>query len=118
MTEAAEVKGTKELTEFLDLPLTVAGMIVDAKADGTISPADAALLFRLAPVIGPAIDGIGEIKSELSDLSEAEAAAVVAHVMAKWPALPSEKAKLVAAAGLKAAYANYQLVKAIQAPSA
>jgi hypothetical protein len=113
-----EEKGTKELTEFVDLPLTLAGIVVDARADGTISPADAALLFRLAPVIGPAIDGMAQIPAELADISEAETAALVAHVIAKWPGTGDEKAKAILAAGLKAAYANYQLVKAIQAPAA
>jgi hypothetical protein len=113
-----EVKGTKELTELVDLPLTLAGIVVAARADGKIDVLDLPLLFGLAQTVGPALEGIGEVKAELADLSEAEAAALIAHIEAKWPALGSEKAKVVAAAGLKSAYALYQLVKAIQAPAA
>lgn len=108
--------GTKEVKELLDLALTGVDVGVKASADGKIDAADLALLLQLVPTVGPAIDGIGEIPAELADLDAAEAADVVAHVMAKL-SIADAHARAVTEAALKAIAANYELVQAIRAPA-
>lgn len=109
-----EQKGTKELKELLDLALTGVEIAVDAGKDGHVGVEDLGLLLKLAPVVQPAIEGVGEIPAELADLSTEEAADVVAHVMAKL-AIDHAKARLVIEKALKALVANYELIKAVKA---
>lgn len=108
-----EQKSVKELKECLDLVLAGLEIGVKASADGKVDAQDLGHLLMLVPTIGPAMEGIGEIPAELADLSEAEAAELIAHVMAKL-AVEDEKARLVIGKGLKVLVAGYDLVKAIK----
>jgi hypothetical protein len=110
----ADVKETKEV---IDLGLTIAEIVHEAKKDGKIDLSDAALLMKLVPVAGPGIQGIGQVPAELADLSAEEAAELSAHVMAKL-ALDDPKARDIVEKALKAAAANWALVQAIQAAKA
>lgn len=112
-----ELKGTKELTEVVDLGLTIISVGQAAMKDGKIDVSDLGLLFQLVPAVGPALDGIGDIPAEVTDLSEAEAADLAAHVMLKL-SIGDEHAREVVAKSLSAAAAVYALVKAISAPPA
>ncbi len=109
-----ELKGTKELTEAVDLVLSAVEVIASAEKDGKIGFEDAALLIGLVPHLSPAIAGAGEIPAELADLSAEEAAALVVHVMAKL-AIEDAKARAVIEKSLKVLAAGIDLVKAIQA---
>ena len=109
-----ETKGTKELKELLDLVLTGVEIAVDASKDGHVGVEDLGLLLKLAPVVQPAIDGIGEIPAELADLSAEEAADVVAYVMGKL-AIDDAKARLVIEKALEVLISTYELIKAVKA---
>jgi hypothetical protein len=111
----SEKKGVKELKEMIDLALAGVDVGIKASADGKVDVQDLSLLLSLIPLAGPAIDGVGEIPAELSDLSADEAAEVVAHIMAKL-SLGNGKAIRVAEKALKAALAVYMLVQEVKAP--
>lgn len=102
----------KETKEMLDLVLDTVSIGVDATKDGKIALDDAALLLRLIPSLGPAIQDAGKIPAELAQMSEADAAALVAHVMERL-AIQDEHARKVVDASLKAVAAVAHLVKTI-----
>lgn len=108
------LKGIKETKEMLDLLLSVLDVGMKARADGKVDMADLGLVLQIVPNLGPAFEGIGEIKAEVSDLSSDEAAELIAHVMGKL-ILDDAKARLVVEKGLRALVANYELYKAIKA---
>lgn len=113
--EATETqKGTKELTEVVDLMLVMGQIVVEAKKDGKIGMEDVGLMLKLIPSLGPALDGIGEVPAEIKDLSVEEAEALAAHVIANLT-VDNEKARLIIEKSLKAAIAIYDLGKAIKA---
>lgn len=109
-----EIKGTKELKELLDLALAGVEVGVKISADKKVDITDLGHLLILVPKVEPAFAGVGEVPSELADLSTEEAAEVVTHVMAKLM-IEDAKAKLVVEKALKALVANYELVKAVKA---
>lgn len=107
-----ELKGTKNTKEVLALVLAGLRVGVAAMKDGKLSFDDLIELKELIPVVGPAISDIGEVPSEIGDLSTEEAADCVAYVMAEL-AIDDAKAKAVVTAGLKVAVAGYELYKAV-----
>lgn len=106
--------GTKELKDVLDLVLTTVEVGKLALADGKVGIEDMGLLLKLIPAVGPAIQGVNMVPAELADMDEAEAAEVVAHVMAKLT-IDDAKARAVIAASLKTLIAGYELVKSLKA---
>ena len=108
-----ESKGTKELKEVLDLALTAVDVGVKVAKDGHVSVLDFSAFLELLPVVGPAIDGVGEVKSEVADLDEAEALELAAHVMARL-AVDDAKARLIVDKSLKAVFAAVALAQAIK----
>jgi len=113
-----EQKGTKELVEVVDFAMGLAKLGVDIGADKKVDMSDLGLALQripeLAGVAVMAFQGIGEVPMELKDMSEEEAAKLVAHVMGKL-AVEEPKARAIVEASLKASYAGYALVKAIVA---
>jgi hypothetical protein len=110
----SEKLGIKELKELVELPLGLVSAWHDAKADGKVGYEDAALLFKLFPVVGPALDGVSGVPSELADLSSEEAGELVVHVMGKL-AIDDPKARALAEKSLKVLAAAYDLYKAFRA---
>lgn len=108
-----ELKDTKNLTEVVDLVLGVVDVVGKAEADGKIGFEDAVLLVQLIPLISPAIADIGELPSELADLHADEAAALVAHVMAKL-SIEDAKARAVIEKSFGVLIAGFELVQAIK----
>jgi len=108
----AEIVGIKETTEMLDLVVDLVSVIAEAKKNnGKIDIADLPLLFKLIPDLSPAFDGIGLIGKEFKDLSVEEAAALVAHVVARLN-VTEEVAKEKLEASFGWLVATYKLVKA------
>jgi hypothetical protein len=104
----------KDTIELIDGLLTSLEVIAGAAKDGKIGVEDLPLLLKLVPVVGPAVDGVGNIPAELADLSAEEGAELISHVMAKL-AIESEKARSVIEKALKALIAIQQLVQAVKA---
>lgn len=106
----------KNLIEVVDFGLDLVQLGVDVAADKKVDMADLGLLLSRAPLlIGEgvaAVEGASLIPQELSAMKEEDAAAVVAHVVAKL-AVDDAKAKLIVEKSLKAAFAAYELGKAI-----
>lgn len=80
---AVEQKGTKELTEVVDLGLAGVDAFIKIKADGKVDLNDLPLALNFLTQIGPALDKIDQVPAEIKDLSVEEASALTAHVMAK-----------------------------------
>lgn len=111
-----ENKSIKELKELLDLMLTGVEVGVDITKDGKLDLNDLQHVMKLIPVVGPAVQNIGDIPAELGDLSSEEGTEIVVHVMTKL-AVDDAKAKIIIEKSLKAALAVYELVKAISEPA-
>ncbi len=94
-------KDIKNLKELVTLALSAVGVVKDAQADGKIGVEDLGLLFKLAPTVGPGIEGIAEIPAEISDLSEAEVQELAAHVMTVFNVADQGKAKKLVSAAFK-----------------
>lgn len=109
-----ETKSTKELKEALDLVLGGISVVGQAKADGKIDMNDLAFLIQLMPKIGPALDGVGEIPSEVSDLSAEEVADMASHVMARL-AVDDAKAKALISGGFKVIGGAVEIIKGLKA---
>lgn len=112
----SEQKGTKELTEAVDFALDMVKLGVDVGADKKVDMSDLGLLISRLPLLAgegvAAFQGGSEIGLELSDLDAEESATLIAHVMGKL-AVDDAKARLIVEKALKAAYADYELGKAI-----
>lgn len=110
------VVGTKELKDVLDLALAVGTVIKQVMADGKVGLEDVSTFLTLIPAIGPAVEKIDQIPGELKDLTEAELAELVSHVMAKL-AVDDARARGIIQASLNVAAAGFGLVKAIMVKS-
>jgi hypothetical protein len=105
--------GIEEVKQVLDLALAGVSVGASAMKDGHLGVEDLGYLMQLVPVVGPAVAGASKVPAELADLSEEEAAEVVAYVMAKL-AIDNAKAVLVIEKALKTAVSVYELAKAIK----
>lgn len=114
MTEA---KSIKNLKEAVALVLAGAKVVGAARADGAINVADAGLLLNLIPVMGPAIEDIGQVPAELADLSAEEAAELCTFIMAS-QAVESEKAKALIQGAFRVLAGAVQIIGAFKAPAA
>lgn len=110
---AAPVVGTKETKELLDGLLAMVKTGMDIAKDGKIGFDDISHVVGLVPKLVPAFDGVKALPAELSDLSQEEAADLVAHVVANL-AVEDVKAKAIVAASLKVLVSGYGLVMAIK----
>lgn len=109
---AAESVGIQNIVEVIQFGAAVAKAIKEAKAnDGKIDFKDVGLLFPVAPLVVPMVDGIGQIPKELGDLDEAELAALLAEVAKALGADNNAKLVLQIKAGLKFAHAGYEFYK-------
>lgn len=116
--QAVAVVDVKELTDVVDFALDFVVLGQAIAKDKKIDLSDLGSIIGAVPALisdgAQAYDNHEKIPAELSDLSGEEVAAMVAHVMARL-SLEEGKAKAVLEAALKAAYANFVLVKAIVA---
>lgn len=113
MEGSAAKVGVEHLKAVVDLVLAGVEAGVAVAADGKLDAQDIAKLLPVVIAVPPAIAAIGYLPSEVSDLDEAEAAELVAHVMGKL-AVDDAKARLVIGASLKVAVASVALVLAIK----
>lgn len=109
-------KDIKNLKEAVGLAVGILKTVKDAKADGSINAADLGLLIQLVPLVGPAVDGIGEVPSELADLSAAEAAELSAFIMAAH-AVDGPKAQALIEGGFKVLAGAVQILGAFRTPA-
>jgi hypothetical protein len=111
-----EKTGVKDLKELVSLVLDGVSIVKDAQADGKIGFEDLGLLFKLVPEIGPAVEGIGNIPGEVTDLSEAELNDLAAFILNHHEGVAdSEKAKLLIGGALKVIAGVFQIVNGIKA---
>lgn len=110
-----EKLGIKETQEAVDAALDVANMGIQIGAVG-VGIQDIAVVLAALPQLAidvpKAIEGAGNIPGELGDLSTEEAGALIAHVIEKL-GVGDAHAKLIVEKALRAAAADYDLVKAI-----
>lgn len=119
--ESAVKYGTEALTATLDLGLDVIKLGVDIAADKKVDLADVGRVMGAAPVLIGETMAVaqkgGELALELKDLDAEEAAACVAHVVAKL-AVGDEHAKRIVDKAFKAAFAVYDLGREVLAARA
>ena len=102
------IKNTLEVVTF-GAALTTA--ILTAREDGKIDANDLANFVAVVPLIGPALEGIGEVPTELSDLNEVEQEEIIDDVKSIVGDVSDEKAVAYATAALKIASGIYDAVK-------
>jgi hypothetical protein len=106
----------KNLIEVVDAGLIVVKLGIDVGKDGKVDAQDLQLVLgaipALAMAVPAAISDADQIPTELSQMTEEDAAAVVGHVMSKL-AVDNVKAQRIAERSLKLAVAVYGLVKEI-----
>ncbi len=68
----SEERGIKELKEMVGFVVSIAEAVVGSLEDGKISFRDMFRLFGALKKAGPAIKGMGEMRLEIKDLSQAE----------------------------------------------
>lgn len=112
MDQKVGIEGTKSV---LLLVITGVNTIKSAKADGKIDLNDLGLVLSLIPKIQPAIDGIGEVKTEISDLSMEELAELSTFVMVELKITDGSKASEIIGHSLKLIGNIVSLVKSIKA---
>lgn len=105
-------KSVKELKEALLLLVEMANAGIEIAKDGKIGLDDVGTLLKIVPALGPAISGVTEIPSEVSDIDAEEVAELVGAVVAKL-AVDDQKARLIIEKSLKTAAAVAELVMAI-----
>lgn len=108
----AEAVGVQNVVEIIQFGAAVAKAIKEAKEnDGKIDFKDVGLLFPVAPLVVPMIDGIGQVPKELGDLDDAELAVLLAEVGKALGAESHAKLALQIKAGLKFAHAGYEFYR-------
>lgn len=107
----AEAIGVQNVVEIIQFGAAVAKAIKEAKADGKIDLKDVGLLFPVAPLVVPMIDGIGQVPKELGDLDDSELAVLLAEVGKALGAESNAKLALQIKAGLKFAHAGYEFYR-------
>lgn len=105
--------GIGDLTDVIDLCLALLSAGVGALQDGKVDLLDLFQLTKVVPAVGPAVAGIQNVPSELADLNEEEAAALIKHVMEKL-SVGDEKARLVVDKALKVSASAWELVRAVR----
>lgn len=103
--------GIKETKEVVKLGIGIGDALKGAMSDGKLGLDDVMYLVPLATLVGPAVDNIKAVPSELADLDAAEAAELVADVAASHG---DSKAGRIAAKGLKVGLAVAELLAAIK----
>lgn len=103
------IQNTLEVVQF---GVALADAIDKAKADGKVDFKDVGLLFPVAPLVVPMIDGIDQVPKELGDLDEAEMAVLIAEASKLLGSEQNPKVILKVKAALKWAHASYDLYKA------
>lgn len=106
------------IKEVVALVIASVDAVKEAKADGKIGLEDLALLMKLLPVVGPAVDGAGDIPAELSDLSAEEVAEVAAYIMSSHALGDSEKAKALISGALQIVAGAVTIIQGLKAPQA
>ena len=109
-----EKKDIAQLKELVTLIVKGAGLGVEIAKDGKFGFDDVASLVRLVPTVTAAVEGIGQVPAELSDLS-AEEVAELASLVAAELAVDSEKAKAIIAASFKVLASLVALLTAVKA---
>lgn len=109
VVEAPAKKSIKELKEVLLLAVDVVNSALMVAKDGKVGLDDLGAVLKLIPMIGPALDGAGEIPAELKDIDDAEAAELVGAVVGRL-AIEDEKARLVVEKALKLLQCVLELV--------
>jgi len=111
---AVEAVGISETIEAVDAVIDLAnlGLAIgkDKKVDVMDLPVLMAAIPGLAVSIPKALAGVNKIPGELGDLSTEEGESLIGHAMGKL-SVGDGKAKRVVIAALKAAAADYELVK-------
>lgn len=111
--EKYDIKNTLEVVQF---GVALAKAIDEAKKnDGKIDLADIGLLFPVAPLVVPMVEGIGTIPKELGDLSEAELEVLLAKAAEILGGTNNAATVVKVKAALKFAHAGYDLYKAFAA---
>lgn len=115
-TKTMEKRDTKNLTEVVDFTLDLTQLGIDVAADKKVDLSDLGLLVGRTPQLVSsgilAFSDLDAIPPELLDMDSEEAVALVSHVMVKL-SVSDVKARAIVERSLKAAYANYDLVRAI-----
>ncbi len=101
----------KETLEVIDLGLALSGAVVASLKDGKIDSVDVPNLFPLFTVLMPAIEGIDQIPTELSDIDAVELETIKDHILAKLPSIGGEWMGF-ASECLKAGIAIYRTIQA------
>lgn len=110
--EIKQVLGIQNVVEIIQFGAAVSKAIKEAKAnDGKIDFKDVGLLFPVAPLVVPMIDGITLVPKELGDLDENELAVLLSEVAKALGSENNPKLVLQIKAGLKFAHAGYEFYK-------
>ena len=104
----------KETKELLGLCFALGLAIKGAKLDGKVGADDLLLLVPLLPMVGAAMDKLGEIPNELSELDESEKSELLLFSKEKIAGLvDDEHSKKVVNAALGVAVSIAELVAVI-----
>jgi hypothetical protein len=106
----ADVKNTKEAVKLV---IDAYKVYKSASADGKIDLADLGLVIALVPALQPAIEGIGEVPTEIKDMDLNELSELSAYVVAQLGSVDSQATAIIEAALglLSSAYKLYVAVK-------
>lgn len=104
--------GIQNVVEIIAFGSAVAKALKEAKAnDGKIDFKDIGLLFPVAPLVVPMIDGITQVPKELGDLDAGEIEILLAEVSKALGSENNAKLVLQIKAGLKFAHAGYEFYR-------
>ena len=108
--------GIQETKELLVLFFKTASVLKEAKEnDGKIDFNDAPLLLSIVPVMGPALNKMGEIPKEFGELSVEEMEELCEMVIAELGGIiEKEQLMLQITKGLKAVKAIYEFVQTLR----
>lgn len=105
--------GTEHLHKTVVFGIDTGNALLKTFEDGKVTVTDSVYFIKPAMGIPGVISGLKFVPAEIDDLDENELQAEIDYIKSNLEA-DDEKAKKIVAASIKAAYANYELVKAIK----
>lgn len=105
--------GVKNLLEVEEVIVKILKGIEKSKEDGKWDVGDLVNFLDVALVIKPALEGIGEIPTEIMDIDEAELEVIVSKAMEGFPGLPP-KAVAIAKGAFKMLKGGVEIYQALK----
>lgn len=113
--EARVQASVEELKDVIGLALGLVDCAFVVYSDGQLNLSDIGAVWNVIEKVGPAVVGVGQIPTELKDLTKEECDELIQFVVDELKDTAPDRAKVILEATLKAFKACYEVYLAVEA---